>query len=50
MSSIVSPFGGQGIKQVGGFGGNGGGFGQQGMNQPNQFGSAVGGGLPGGQT
>lgn len=32
----MSPFGGQGIKQVGGFGGNGGGFGQQSMNQPNQ--------------
>ena len=43
MSSIVSPFGGQGIKQVGGFGGNGGGFGQQGMNQPNQFGPQSGG-------
>jgi len=41
----MSPFGGQGIKQVGGFGGNGGGFGQ-GMNQPDQSGSRVGGGLP----
>jgi hypothetical protein len=52
MSSIVSPFGGQGIKQVGGFGGNGGGFGQQGMNQPNQFGpqsGGFGGGFGGGQ-
>ena len=44
----MSPFGGQGIKQVGGFGGNGGGFGQQSMNQPNQFGPQSG-GFGGGQ-